>query len=377
MFDSLDTALKELREVDLSSLAPEELDEAVVEIAKRRAAFEAFDAELHRAWEAEKTWTLDGSRSPRAWLAKRTRNDIRDCGRRIWLGKALLEMPLAAAALAAGEIDVAHIRRLKDVLNPRTAEAFCRDEALLVHWAQNRNFFDFCDELAMWLLENDPDGCSKRDEDRRSRRNVWLTPSFGGMFLGQMTLDPISGQIVYDELCRLEQQLFDADWREARERLGRDPVANELRRSPAQRRADALVEMATRSTRPEAGNPARPLYTVVMGREPFRCSLASGIDVSPSALADHLDDAHIEAILFDGEVAIKASRRRFFTGILRRIIEVRDRRCSCGCGEPAERCQIDHVVPYSAGGMTCQSNGQPLDRRSNRLKGARRPPPLP
>lgn len=380
MFDDLAGALKELREVDLHSLTAEELDEAVVAFAKVSAQVDAFGAELHRVWESEKTWTTDGSRSARAWLAKRTRRDIRDCGRRIWVGKALTDMPLAAAAYAAGEIGTDHIRKLKEVLNPRTEEAFRRDEALLVSWAQNRNFFDFSDEVALWLLEEDPDGCSERDEERRNRRDVRLDQSFGGMWLGKMTLDPISGEIVADELCRLEEEMFHADWAEARERLGREPFAHELRRTPAQRRADALVEMARRSARPKAGNAPKPLIALVMGLDAFRqgCTLASGTKLSPSAVLPYLDDAVFEAILFDANgVAIKASRHRSFTGILRRIIEVRDRRCGCGCGEPAARCQIDHVVPYSAGGWTCQCNGKAQCGPSNRRKGARRGPPLP
>ena len=378
MFDSLTTALKELRETDLSSLTPEELDEAVVTFAKVSAQIDAFGAVLHETWESNKTWTLDCSRSPRAWLAKRTRADIRDCGRAIWLGKVLRDMPLAAEAFAAGEITEAHIRKLKEVLNPRTAEAFARDEALLVHWAQSRNFFEFSDEVGMWLLEEDPDGCSERDEARRDRRNVWLTPSFGGEFLGAMKMDPIGGQIVYDELCRLEEQLFRADWREAQERLGRDPLANELSRTPAQRRHDALVEMARRSTRPVAGKAAKPLFTVALGRDAWLALLASGANVAPSSLVPRLSDADIEAILFDGnDLAIRASRKRGFSGILRRIVEVRDRRCRCGCGEPAELCQVDHVEPWAAGGMTCQCNGQSMCKPSNRRKGARRLPPLP
>ena len=40
---------------------------------------------------------------------------------------------------------------------------------------------------------------------------------------------------------------IEADKAEATERLGRRPLASELLRTPAQRRADALVEMAVRS----------------------------------------------------------------------------------------------------------------------------------
>ena len=64
------------------------------------------------------------------------------------------------------------------------------------------------------------------------------------MWLGQMTLDPISGSIVANELNRLEHDLFEADCAEAKERLGRTARIDELARTSGQRRADALVEMA-------------------------------------------------------------------------------------------------------------------------------------
>ena len=41
------------------------------------------------------------------------------------------------------------------------------------------------------------------------------------MWLGKMTLDPINGAIVANELNRLEHDLFEADCAEAKERLGR------------------------------------------------------------------------------------------------------------------------------------------------------------
>lgn len=381
MFDSLEHDLKELRELDLRALSAEEKDEAVVAWARLRNQIDAFDAALLGAWEAEKTWTTDGSRSPAAWLARRTRSHPSEVGKRLWLAKALLHMPVVAAAFAAGEIEDLHVRRIAGALNPRTREAFARDESLLVSWAQRKDFFRFCDRVGRWLLRNDPDGCSSSDMAQRDRRDAWLVESFEGMFLGKLTLDPISGQIVKDEHDRLEAQLFEADWSEARARLGREPALSDLRRSPAQRRADAFVEMARRSTRPAAGRAARPLFTVGLGPESFawRCALSSGRNVSPAVLEDFLTEAELQAILFDPktDIAIKASRKRFFDGILRRVIEVRDRFCACGCGMAAERCQADHKIAYAEGGMTCQCNGEARCAPSNRRKGDRRLPPLP
>lgn len=379
MFSALDTALKELSEVDLASLTDEELDDAVVDVLRRRQQLEAFEVELIGAWERRKSWRQDGSRCASTWLSKRTRSPKAECGSSLRLARVLLDMDLVAAAFCAGDINKAHVRRIAGVRNDRTEVAFVRDEALFVRWAMDLSFFEFCAELEMWLLDEDPDGSSQRDQDRRDRRDVWLAKSFGGMHLGKMTLDPVSGVIVGGELNRLEEQLFQADWNEARDRLGRTPLATELARTPAQRRADALVLMAERSARPNAGSAPRPSFTVVLGapRLERMCRLSSGDTISPDALLPYIERAKLEAILFnDAEVAIRASRRRYFTGILRRIIEVRDGACSCGCGTPAEDCQMDHKVPHADGGMTCQCNGHPMCRPSNRHKG-RRPWPLP
>ena len=101
--------------------------------------------------------------------------------------------------------------------------------------------------------------------EARARRDAYLVQSVGGTYLGKMTLDPISGTIVASEHGRLEQELFEADWAEAKAQLGRDPHLDELSRTPAQRRADAFVEMATRSAAaPEGGRRPAPLFSVLV-----------------------------------------------------------------------------------------------------------------
>jgi 5-methylcytosine-specific restriction endonuclease McrA len=75
------------------------------------------------------------------------------------------------------------------------------------------------------------------------------------------------------------------------------------------------------------------------------------------------------------------SRKRCFTGALRRAIEVRDRRCQhpSGCDEPASRCDVDHIVPYSDGGVSSQDNGEIRCHPHNRDQTKRnlRPKPKP
>ena len=381
MFDGLATELKELANLDWRELADDELDETVVLLAQLSSQFQAVEAHALAAWKPRTTWRTDGSRSPASWLAKRTRAPKKECGSKLWLAHALIKMPLIADAFLAGDVGPAHLRRLFDAHSPRTAEAFARDESVFLTWALECDFFRFEQKIGEWLLRNDPDGCSQRDLDRRDRRDAYLTPSFDGMFMGRMLMDPVGGEIFYDELVRLEEELFKADWAEARDRLGREPLASELARTPGQRRHDAFVEMARRSARPVAGTAPKPLFSVVIGIEAYRwlCQLGCGQIISPAALLPWIDDAQLEALLFDGpERPITVSRKRRFTGALRRVLEVRDRFCThpSGCDVPAARCEGDHIEPWSAGGMTVHWNGRMRCDPHNPFV-ERRHPPLP
>jgi len=53
---------------------------------------------------------------------------------------------------------------------------------------------------------------------------------------------------------------------------------------------------------------------------------------------------------------------------LRRVIEVRDRRCQheSGCDIPIDGCDVDHTMPDSEGGHTTQDNGKLGCRYHNR-----------
>ena len=70
------------------------------------------------------------------------------------------------------------------------------------------------------------------------------------------------------------------------------------------------------------------------------CRLASGTVVTPGSLVPWLRDADLERIVFDGpDRVLSVSRRREFTGALRRAIEVRDRECGHDlCDRPASEC---------------------------------------
>jgi hypothetical protein len=245
------------------------------------------------------------------------------------------------------------------------------------------SFKAFAKTVDYWRLRADPDGANEDDEAKRDDRGFHLSESFGGMWFASLSLDPISGSIVAKELRRIEQAMFNDDWREAADRVGRTPTILDLERSPAQRRADALVEMATRSAAMPAGSRRpEPLFTVLVGWETLHdkvCELSNGTVVSPGSLERWLDVARLERAVFgpDSRVIDIGVSRRLFEGATRRAVQVRDHAQGCfnaTCDEDPERCQVDHIIPWSAGGPTTQANGRLACSAHNRGRHGRPPP---
>ena len=373
----LTQAIDQLVESDPSAYGDEQ---SLTVLYRELARLDAYVTRSTAAFDAAKGFGADGARSAASWLAKRCRVPRGYARKLVRRGRELRDLPVAAQAWLAGEITGSHIDVIATCRREGTAEAIERDEELLVDHARTLGFDSFARAVAYWGQLADPDGAEAAEAKRRDRRSVFLSESFQGMWFGRITMDPISGEIVGGELARLERELFDKDWAEARLGLGRDPLPGELERSGAQRRADALVEMATRSRGLGAGStrPA-PLFSVYVGYETLHgriCELASGTAVAPGSLLAWLDQAYVERAVFSLPNRVEVSESaRFFSGATRRAIELRDRRCCHPyCDEPAETCQGDHIQPFSQGGKTTQDNGRLLCAFHNRARNQRPPP---
>ena len=327
-------------------------------------------------------WAAEGAQSAVAWIAASCHLPLGEVRGHLRRGRALASMPLVAEAFSSGSISRAHVdvlvKAAKAVAHANT-EAFGLCEEALVQAAQELTFVPFANAVAYFTQMADPDGAEEADMARRARRDAYVIQSINGMYLLGGNLDPIGGAIVAGELSRIEQLLFEAEWAKAKEDLGRDPKVHELPRTPAQRRADALVEMAVRSKGAKATDrrPA-PLFSVFVGYETLKgriSQIEGGPVVSPGALVPWLSEADFERIIFGPGNRIECSKKaRFFTGATRRAIEVRDQCCTHPfCEAPAQRCQIDHITPYSQGGETTQENGQVLCSFHNRLRNGEAP----
>jgi hypothetical protein len=346
--------------------------------AVARLAFIAANAVA--SFDAGGEWALDGAKTSVAWLDTRCHLPKKEGHRQLRRGRSLAQMTPTAEAWASGEIGAAQVDILAKVRTPRTEEAFLRDEELLVRHAKEMKFSEFCQVAHYWELHADPDGAAESEMERLARRDVFMSQGVDAMWAGKFNLDPMGGTIVWREHTRIEQEFFEADWAQAKERLRREPKWHELARTCAQRRADAFVEMATRSAiAPADGRRPRPLVSFFVGYESFKgriSQLAEGKVLSVDSLLGWLAGADFERVLFTPGKRVEVSETaRLFTGATRRAIELRDQQCSDPyCDIPAEQCQIDHIIPFTQGGLTTQENGEVCCGFHNRWRyGQRRP----
>jgi hypothetical protein len=354
--------------------------ESIETLQRQLARLESFVTNATAAFDAAGNWVPDGARNASGWLVARCRLPKARARAMVRRGRSLRDLPECTRAWADGDITAAQVDVIADLRSDPNTDALARDEEVLVGQASTLRYQLFVRAAAYWKQLADPDGVEDDDQKRRSDRDVYLTRSFGGMWMGTITLDPISGSIVGEELERLERAMFEEEWARARAELGRDPTLADLSRTHRQRRADALVEMATRSrTVPSDGRRPTPLFSVLVDYETLRgrvCELAEGTVIAPGSLLPWLDEAYLERVVFAPARRVEVSvTARVFSGATRRAIELRDRECTHPyCDIPASRCQADHIVPFTAGGPTNEENGRLLCGFHNRLRNARPPP---
>jgi hypothetical protein len=361
----LERVVDELHGVDLGELTDAEIEDLAVGVDRQAARLTAEHARILAAVEARRTWAADGSRSCAAWLARKRNGSRARASGALRFGQSLERMPRVATALAAGDIGIEHARELASCLRFKP-DVFGEAEEELLHYAQVLRWRDFVRVCAAWRDAVDPDGADRRADAVYDARHLILHSRPDGALLFQSGLmDAMGAAAFLDELGRLERQFFEDDWAEARLIHGDDVKASDLRRTNAQRRLDALVEMAYRSrTAPADGKRPDPLVTVYVDYETVTgrlCELASGVPVTPGQLLPVFTRADIERIVFGprNRIIELGERDRFFTGGLRRAIQLRDRHCQFpGCTVPAHRCEVDHVVEYAKGGLTTQENGR-------------------
>jgi hypothetical protein len=386
--DQLDATVDRLVELSTVAAADGELGGCLVRLQAIKARLCGVETKMLSAFDRRLEWQADGSKTPAAWLARRTRTPRTVLQGMVRLAKRLRGMPRTREALASGVIDQARaeaLARLADSPRQLVRVAFRDDEPKLVGYARDLDEQDLATVLNYWRDAVDPDGGEEQAKKDFENRRVHLSQSMGGQWFLDGQLDPTGGEELAEALRRVEHELFKQDWDAAKQVHGDETRVEHLARTPVQRRADALVELARRAmAAPPGSRLPRPLVSVLVGYEtlsgPVR-EMFNRTVLSAGQVARLLTDADVERVVFgptSRDISDLGRRSRFFNSAQRRVIEIRDRECfHPSCHTSAEHCEIDHIDPWHNGrGPTNIDNGRPACRKNNNDRN-KHPPPQP
>lgn len=401
--DDAAVALARLQAVDPESLSGEQRMQALGRIEQLRRALDHSDCRLVGALDTHGGFQVDGHRNAKSAIKHRCRVSGPEALRRVRTARAWRELPTVEATYQRGEIPTESMRAIAAaVANPRVADHLGAADPVFAEQAGQETVDDFRAWLRQWERLADDDGTLDKVDRAHQRRNLSLTQSdLDSSWMLRGSGGGAQGAVVNTVLTRYEDAEFQADWDEAKQRLGRQPRLEELARTPAQRRWDALVAICrdAASTPANAQAPA-PLVNIVMTQEAFEAELArlagAEADTDPADaerfrchtdLGDEIPAAeavqaaligHVRRVVVDANsnVIDHGRKRRLFTGSSRDAVKIQSmlrhrgglRCCWPGDDGHPHHLQADHRRAAARGGHTNTDNGDIYCGVHNRLK---------
>ncbi|HVF06442.1 MAG TPA: DUF222 domain-containing protein [Frankiaceae bacterium] len=334
----------ELLALDPATLPDAAVGDLIIELEAVIRRAQALQSAAVRVFDARDAAVADGAASTACWLRDRLGAADREARQAVGLARSLDRLPVLAAALAAGEVGLAHARTLAALtrrLDPATVAA---GEEFLVGCARRLDPLRFATAVRRWVATVAPAELERDAERRYDSRWLSVSPTYGGMVSVAGMLEPEGGAIVAAAVDAL---------------VGARPAGDT--RSKDQQRADALVELVelarSHELLPVSGG-SRPeiLVHVPAGEAAF---LGNGTPLTPAA-ADRLGcDARFRRLVLDAAaVPVELGRAtRVVPPALRKLVALRDGGCRYpGCPRGAAFCEAHHVRFWRQGGPTSAAN---------------------
>ncbi len=371
-------------------------------------------AQIHNLTQidSQRLHRIDGHRSVRSHVRHVLKVSPAEAHRRAKAARALRDLPEVAAAARCGRIGPDHVQLLAQVrANPRIGDKVPARQEKLLRWADEESFDDFKAKVLDWERAVDMNGGFKDNDRNHANRNVRLIHN------SLNNTWELSGHLAADQGARAREILdhyiqaeWLADWADARAKLGDAATLADLKRTDAQRRADAFIRMCNDAAGAPPGTTApRITHNIVWSADTYqamldllgadaaaldthwsatltdpntqraawcnphiyRCSTLDGIPLEPieqffSSLANHVRRVIVNT---KGVVIDLGHKARLFTGSARQAAQLQSPRCVWpGCDIPTTRCEIDHLHDHARGGPTNPANGAPLCGFHNRWK---------
>ncbi len=342
------------------------LSARLVELLELR---ERLDAELTRVavpWHRRRAWEADGALSPAAWLTHRAPISVSDARRLVKSVSVVDAAPHLAEALHTGATTAAHVDTVARVVSPRRLPILAGHDELLAEHATSLSVEDFTLVARRWAAIADDHLAADHHPEHEPRNRLQAAVTMDGRVDGTFNLDPVAGA----QLLGALDHLAPPDAADAPDGV----------RSLAERRGDALAELAGRYHRGDApdGNP--PSLDVVVdvatlnGDTPElarrRCDLEGIGPVTRATLERICCGATLTRVVMAGESVILDMGRkvRFATPAQARAVRIRDAGCIFpSCRRPARWCDIHHINGFAQGGSTDVATMCCLCRRHHTL----------
>ena len=301
------------------------------------------------------------SHSTASWLKQRVRLAPNAASEQVRVARQLDRHPEAGRAFAAGAVGFAHAQVITRVLEDAPAEVAREAEPSLVEAARRTDPHRL--GMATRHLRHTfaPEAALDEAKHNHERRRLHISESMDGVYYLDGVLDTEGGALLRTALDAV---------------MG--PPARDDERTPAQRRADALTDLARRQLDggelPVVGG-QRPHITLTadvatLARLPG--SRAADMDwgqpVPSETLRRLACDASVTCVLVspEGDPLSVGRTRRTFTPAQRKALAVRDGGCVL-CGRPVAWTAAHHIAHWVDGGETRVANGALLCHRCHVL----------
>ncbi len=184
----------------------------------------------------------DGHRSAKVMVRHAANLSDAEALRRAKAQRALRDLPAVAAAFRTGCIGACQVERIARVYaNPRVRHQLIDVDVDLAVVAARLPYRELDAYLTNWERLADEDGAGDDAERDHVRRAFRIGTNLNGSVFIDGNLASLNGAELREVHEHFVEAELAADWAEARERLGDGATFDDLIRTDAQRRADALM----------------------------------------------------------------------------------------------------------------------------------------
>ena len=302
--------------------------------------------------DADKAWRDEGATSMTAWLRQEARQSSREASRWARTARRLRDLPVSAAAYRDGRLSGGQVQAIIANLNDKTTPLFADAEGALVPLLVPLSVPDVASVMQAWaqaakdeLQDDDP------DDTALPERELHLSETLGGRGELSASLDPEARALVD---CALRVAITD-------------DVEGEPARTPAHRRADALVEICRyfldhQTT--QSGGRHRPHLNVFLDYEDLLGEvkggwLGDGTRLDATTVRKLACDAGVHRVVTEGRSSILDYGHKHQTIPLNlfNALIARDRHCRFpGCDRPPKWCEGHHLRHWAQRGATSIGN---------------------